>query len=240
LQFIHDHLWSTYGTLTGQFTDDPWMSQIISPYMSSYELLARFQYGQGELAMTLIRREFGHMVNTDPASTLWEKMSKDGNIPTQYPNQLGYGVVPPQLGIGPGEQSMAHGWSTGVARALSEYVLGLQPTGVGWSTWRVAPQPVDLAWAQGQVGTPRGVLVSRWQRSTGNGWLKLTVVAPPNTSGSVVVPELGEPRAIFCNGEMIWNGFDAVGGSHAVDVPGGVEVPATAGTNTYAWRGQRA
>jgi hypothetical protein len=227
LQFVHDHLWSTYGTLAGQLTDDPWMSQIISPYMSSYEVLARFGLGQGEEAMTLIRREFGHMVNTDPASTMWEKMGVDGNMPTQLPNGLGYGVLPPQALIGPGEGSMAHGWSTGVARALSEYVLGLQATGDGWSTWRVAPQPVDLAWAQGQVGTPHGPLISRWQRGPSNRWLKLTVVAPPHTSGTVVIPELGEPRALFRNGMMI----------RAVALAGAVDVPASSGMRTYAWWG---
>jgi len=237
LAFVHNNLWSKYGTLDGQFTNDPWMSQIISPYMGGYELLARFELGQTSLALQLLRREYGHIVTSDPASTMWEKEDINGTMPTQLPMGTCYELCPAQGPISPGEQSASHAWSTTPLRALSMYVLGLQPDSDAWRTWTIAPQPGDLAWAQGQVGTPNGPLISRWQRGPSNRWLKLTVVAPPHTSGTVVVPELGEPRAIFRDGVMIWNGRQAVGGSHAVVQAGGVEVPASCGRHTYAWWG---
>jgi endoglycosylceramidase len=238
LAFVHDHLWSTYGTLDGQFTDDPWMSQIISPYMGGYELLARFEFGQTSLALQLLRSEYGHIVTSDPASTMWEKEDINGTMPTQLPMGACYELCPAQGPISPGEQSASHAWSTTPLRALSMYVLGLQPDSDAWRTWTIAPQPGDLAWAQGQVGTRHGPLISRWQRGPSNRWLKLTVVAPPHTSGAVVVPELGGPRAIFRDGVMIWNGREAVAGSHAVVLAGGVEIPASSGRHTYAWWGQ--
>jgi alpha-L-rhamnosidase len=238
LAFVHNHLWSTYGTLDGQFTDDPWMSQIISPYMGGYELLARFELGQTSLALQLLRREYGHIVTSDPASTMWEKEDINGTMPTQLPMGTCYELCPAQGPISPGEQSASHAWSTTPLRALSMYVLGLQPDGDAWGTWTIAPQPGDLAWAQGQVGTPDGPLISRWQRGPSNRWLKLTVVAPPHTSGDVVIPELGEPRAIFRDGVMIWNGRQPVGGSHALIRAGGVEVSAPSGRHTYAWWGR--
>jgi hypothetical protein len=237
LDYVHEHLWSIFGTLDGELTDDPWMSQIVSPFIGTYELLTRFANSDGADAITLLRREWGHMIQTDPASTTWEKIGTDGYMPTQINNGVGYGIFPPQTLIGPGEQSAAHGWSTGALRALSQKVLGLEPTGPGWSTWQVAPQPVDLRWAQGQVGTPAGPLVSRWERGSDDAWFRATIAAPTGTSGAVAIPLLGQPRAIARDGTAIWDGHQALHGSGATTDGNSVYVPAGAGTHTYAWAG---
>jgi len=39
---------------------------------------------------------------------------------------------------------------------LMEEVLGIQPTGAGFSTVDIRPDLVDLAWAKGAEPTPRG------------------------------------------------------------------------------------
>ena len=54
--------------------------------------------------------------------------------------------------------SLASGWSTGALPALTNDVLGVRPTGPGFSTFDALPHPAGLAWAQGRVPTPAGAI----------------------------------------------------------------------------------
>jgi hypothetical protein len=145
-------------------------------------------------------------------------------------------MMKPLTDQSPGITSLAHGWSTGPVAALSGYVLGLRPTSPGSATWTVEPQPGDLRFAQGSAATPRGPLISRWVRGVHDRTFRFTVIAPVGTRGTVAVPQLGRPRTIARDGEIVWRAGHAVGGSKA-GLNGYDEVvfPAGPGSHTYAW-----
>lgn len=224
LAFVEKNLDVRYGVANGQFDDDPYMSNYISPYMGSTDLLARLERKRTMSALRLVRREWGRMVDTDPKDTLWEKMAFDGDLASYSPNQTGTGTAanPDNSPGGRGITSMAHGWAGGPIPALSGYVLGIRPVTPGFATWVVEPQPGDLRWAQGRAPTTRGPVVSRWQRSAKNRSFKLTVSAPRGTRGTVYVPLLGHRRRIVRDGRLAKpaataNGyarFDRVSGRH--------------------------
>jgi hypothetical protein len=216
LAFVREHLWTRLGPKTTDVAGDQYMKQFISPYVTSIELRARMAEGDTDGALALIRRTYGYMANSDPGTT-WEAMSISGGV------------------VSGGQQSWAHGWSTGAVSALSNYVLGVRPIGPGYATWVVAPQLGDLRWAQGQVPTPHGALVSRWAVGKHGSWFKLTVVGPRSTTGSVVVPTLGRSRSIAMNGRVVWRHGRASEGVDAARVRGGVEFAGIGGRRTFAW-----
>ena len=119
-------------------------AQRVYAFTSYPELVARFQTGEAASALDQIRRTYGWMDTHDPGVTDWEGIGPGG---TPYEGTY---------------TSMAHGWSTGVLPALTNELLGAAPTAPGFATWRVAPQPGDVAWA-------RGVLPTRAARSPSTG-----------------------------------------------------------------------
>ena len=200
LKLVDTKMKTKFGTKNSEQDDDSFVTQYISPFTGSWELDARFRQDDALGALDLIRREWGHMVYTDPKSTVWEKMALDG---TPQPNYGGGQGLPTTRPEGEGYVSLAHAWSAGPVPALSHYVLGARDTGIGYDTWTVAPQLGDLHWAQGQVPTPHGPLVSRWRRGNHDSYFRLTVTAPKGTRGTVVIPLLGKPRTIARDGKVI-------------------------------------
>jgi hypothetical protein len=236
LSYIERHLETPLGPLNGESSSDPYMSEYISPYISSWELLARLEHHDGAGALDLMRRLYGFMATHDPASTMWEKVGADGNPASYQPNQVGNALIPPNASVvGAGGVSLSHGWSTGPVSALSGYVLGLRPTSPGWATWTIEPQPVDLRFAQGQAGTPRGPIVSRWERGAADSTFRLTVAAPPGTRGTVALPLLGSERTIARDGRIVWQDGQPAGGASARLGAGEVIFDEGAGAPTYAW-----
>jgi alpha-L-rhamnosidase len=203
-------------------------------YISSTELLARLSVGDTAGALALLRHEWGHMVDTDPNSTVWEKVGFDGDPASYVPLQLGNGVVPSNLPQGgAGFTSLAHGWAGGPVAALSGYILGIRPTAPGFSSWVVEPLLGDLRFAQGQAPTPHGRIVSRWRRGPRS--FVLTVAAPRSTRGVVGVPELGAARTIAMDGRVVWRQGRAVGGVAASESGGSVRFSGMTGRHTFAW-----
>lgn len=163
-----DHLWvhdnRSYGNtiVDDQIWDDPaWgiqANQRVYPFMSYFEVCARFETGGDSEALDLIRREWGYMLAQGPG-TMWESIGPDGGAPT--------GDKP----------SFDAGWSSGAAPALTEYVLGVVPTSPGFATFTVVPHLGGLDYAEGDVPTPHGLIHVAW-KATG-GALALGVSAPP-------------------------------------------------------------
>ena len=163
--WLRSALGTPYGTATGEFNNDPFMGRYISPFQSGWEVLARMQYYQTGEGLDLIRRLWGHMLRSDPGDTFWEKLATDGSVsPYQGFNPNGSPIVEDARS---GLTSLAHGWAAGPTAALSAYVLGMRPVSPGWAKWLVEPQPADLKFAQGAVGTPEGRLGVRWERDAG-------------------------------------------------------------------------
>ena len=234
LNFLGTALATPYGTATGEFNNDPFMGRYISPFQTGWEVLARLQYYQTGEALGLIRGLWGHMVRSDPGSTVWEKLTVAGGVaPYKSANPDGSEIVED---VNSGETSLAHGWSAGPTGALSAYVLGLRPARPGWKRWLVEPQPGDLSFAQGSVGTPEGKLGARWEVDPGGDSFRITMRAPRGATGTVAVPLLGGQRTIARDGRIVWAKGRPVGGAKARKAGGYVRfLEPQPGTHTYAW-----
>ena len=121
---------------------------IISPYYGDYVLRAMAEMHHRDAALQWIRQFWGGMLSEE-ATSFWEAYDvdwpkEDFHASLQADNRSGYFV------------SLAHGWSAGPTAWLMEEVLGIQPTGAGFSTVDVRPDLVDLQWARGSMPTPHG------------------------------------------------------------------------------------
>ena len=132
----------------------------IYPFISYFDVLARFAVGDEAGALDLIRREWGFMLQNGPG-TMWESIDAFTGKPVD--------VLP----------SWDHGWSSGAAPALTTQVLGVRPTSPGFATFVVTPHPGDLQWAKGDVPTPHGTIHVSWKLSAGSP--VVTVSAPHGT-----------------------------------------------------------
>ncbi|KAI0177223.1 alpha-L-rhamnosidase A [Pestalotiopsis sp. NC0098] len=184
-------------------------SERVYPFISYFEIAARFEAGQATSALEQIRRTYGWMAAQDPGITAWEGIGGGGQ-----PYEGGF-------------TSMAHGWSTGVVPALSNYVLGVKPTGPGFKSWVVRPHPGDLTWARGVVPAPDGPIKVHWTLSDDQHYICLG--APSTTGGvvEIVLEGLGN-RGVVVNGLTVWSGGNIVS-SKATLVDGIVSVDMTHG-----------
>lgn len=176
-------------------------------FISYFELAARFQTGQNlttatnpidvaESAFEELRRLYGHMANNDPFSTFWEGIGPGGGYYEE------------------GFTSLAHGWATCIVPLMQNYVLGVVPTGVGFSTFDVKPVVVGggLSFARGLVPTPNGGISVDWtvgDTDTGAG-LSLTVSTPGGATGTVYVPIVSGDGTVSRDGTTIWTKADGV------------------------------
>jgi alpha-L-rhamnosidase len=143
---------------------------VISPFISSFEVWARFEAGDATGALDLIRTVWGHMQKGSPfySGGVWETLAPDAT---------------PKFGPG---TSLAHPWSSGPTSGLSKYVLGVRPVSPGYKTWLIEPQTGDLSWAKGRVPTPYGPIKVKWEQTSRG--LRLEIDVPNGTSGSVGLP----------------------------------------------------
>jgi alpha-L-rhamnosidase len=165
-------------------------ADVISPFVSGYELDARFAENDTADAETLLKSVWGGMIapGPDDTGTMWENINGTNGAP----------------GFGAGS-SLAHGWSTTPVSALSGYVLGVQPDTAGYATWTVQPHPGDLAWADGRVPTPHGAVDVRWSKTGVSGGFSMTVTAPKGTTGTIAVPvSADDNQTILANGHVVW------------------------------------
>jgi hypothetical protein len=162
LSYLSRH--DTYDYGNSIVDDDTWTSPAwgtlaqrrVYPFMSYFELQARFQLGLDASALYLVRRTWGYMLRVGPG-TMWETIGPYGGPPSDI------------------HPSYDSGWSSGAAPALTEWVLGVTPTSPGFATFTVQPHRGDLAWAKGDVPTPHGLIHVEWTRTM------LTVRSAPGT-----------------------------------------------------------
>jgi hypothetical protein len=132
------------------------------------------------------------MIDSDPASTMWEWMLADGTLENGF-------------------ASLAHAWSGGVTASLTEHTLGIQRTGPSYATFDAIPSPGDLAWARGRVPTPLGNIEVSWQ--SGDGVFTESLVVPAGTRARAGVPLGRLPSVVLVDGRVVWdgNGAEAMG-----------------------------
>ncbi len=163
-------------------------SQRVYAFISYFEIQARFATGLGDSALEEIRRLYGWMSSHDPEVTFWEGVGDNGSM---YEGAY---------------TSAAHGWSTGVVPALTNYVLGVIPTGPGFSSWSIKPVPGDVTWAKGQVPTPTGNVSVSWNNDPTSGLFSLNATVPTGTEGLVSVPVTNSSVEVYLNGVVVWDG----------------------------------
>jgi hypothetical protein len=95
----------------------------------------------------------------------------------------------------------SHAWSSGPTALLPQKVLGIEPTGYGWKSFRVKPNTCDLMWAKGNIATVLGDIPVSWARSAGTHFtLKLTV--PKGATAEVYLPTSLQ-KSVKINGKDI-------------------------------------
>jgi hypothetical protein len=192
--------WNTFGSTT------PEKSGSIATFPGSMELHAHYEAQHADLALELIRRQWGYMLNhpTSTNSTFWEGYKADGT----YDYRGTY-------------MSHAHGWATGPTSALTFYSLGIQPR--NGSNWSFIPQIGDLTSVEGQITISGGVVRAKW---TYNGTVfKASLEAPVGSRGTVGVPCVGKRTISFNNhimqASIVDDYFylhDVLGGYHEITV----------------------
>jgi len=97
--------------------------------------------------------------------------------------------------------SMSHGWGSNVLVSIQRSLLGVTPTGPGYSTFAVSPPATGLAFAAGTVPTPAGAIAVSWRRGGATGpALTLDVTVPANTTATVSIPARGNAPAQLAAG----------------------------------------
>ncbi|TDV57280.1 MGH1-like glycoside hydrolase domain-containing protein [Actinophytocola oryzae] len=217
MAFLANRLGTPYGTATSEFADNPFMARYESPYLMAQEALGRFQYGDGAGALALIRRSWTHMLDNGPG-TPWEEIGVDGTPHNARPGTpLGDGSF----------VDLVHAWSTAIP-ALSANVLGVRAEANGWV---VAPDPVDLTWARGDVPVPDGTTSVSWRHE--HDTFMLTVTSPMRVD--IAVPLLGRERTITRDGRVVWRNGGAVAGVSAHLDGDRVVFTGMTGRYTFGW-----
>jgi hypothetical protein len=187
LSYLRSHNWSTYGSLSvppgSPSTPIPLEYEPLPSGMEADARLSQPDNASQQLGLQLIRTYWGYQLSHDPGSTFWEKMTAQGDP-----------------GVGQ-FTSLAHGWASGPTVSLTNHVLGVTPTGPGFSGYSVVPHPADLSWAQGVVPTPLGPITVSWQHRGSD--FQLTVDGPANSLGELAVPATGSKPTVKLDGQTV-------------------------------------
>jgi hypothetical protein len=166
---------SALKTLWGPHGSEPFSgttySNLISPYITAYEVEADYLAGEVADAEQLIHRTWDQMIDRDNpffTGTMWENIGPDGTATES-------------------RTSLAHGWASGPTPIMTGYVLGVQPVNPGYQTFTVVPHFGSLVWAEGAVPTPYGQISVRWTH-LGRAFA-LTVRVPAGTTAVVSLPD---------------------------------------------------
>lgn len=153
-----------------------------STFYGYYMLEAKALAGDYADAMENISRYWGAMLDLG-ATTFWEDfdirwMENAARIDEIVPS----GKVDVHRTYGDFcykglRHSFCHGWASGPTPWLTEHVLGVSIVEPGCRVMRVRPHLGELAWAEGTVPTPYGVLKVRHERQA-DGTVKSTIDAP--------------------------------------------------------------
>ena len=97
-----------------------------------------------------------------------------------------------------------HAWTAYPGYLFQKYVLGIQPTSGGFATFDVRPETGGLTFAEGAVPTVKGLITTRWEKST-HGRFALSVNVPPNTRAAIYIPKLAKGDfTITESGKRLW------------------------------------
>lgn len=141
-------------------------------YLHHFVLRALTATGQAAQALEVVRRYWWPVIEAG-SPVIWE-----------------CGVHEKGRAAFNGNGSGCHGFATTPIDFFQQVILGVSPTENGFAQCRVAPQCLGLAWAQGTVPTPHGLIHVSWKREDGEMLLK--VDAPQR-----ITVELPDGRVLF-------------------------------------------
>ncbi|KAI0166216.1 glycoside hydrolase family 78 protein [Xylariaceae sp. FL1272] len=175
------HFWgNSFYDAAGDALGDGFSTRVYA-FISYFEAAARFETGDAEGALDMIRRTWGWMASQDPGITHWEGIADQGS---KYEGA---------------DTSLSHGWSTGVTPLLTQYVLGVKPMAPGFSQFVVKPVVTDdITWARGVVPTPYGGISVSWERDD-SGQIVVDVDAPSGTNFTVAT-DMSAGRSLEVDG----------------------------------------
>jgi hypothetical protein len=173
-----------------------------SPFNQYFIIQAMARMGRYDDALAAIRDGWGGQLAYG-ATTFFECYRPSWN------RVLGYNDAPPNGQCG--YTSFAHPWGGGVTKWLSEEVLGIKPSGPGFSTCKILPHlGRTLTSVKGSVPTPHGIVHASFDTETG----KCSFTYPGDITGIVGIPKVEKKiTSIRVNGETMWDGtFNQVPG----------------------------
>ncbi|HEX3789866.1 MAG TPA: hypothetical protein VHW44_18510 [Pseudonocardiaceae bacterium] len=179
--------WNNFGALTPEKNN----GGAIGTFPGSMEVQAHFVAGDDLGALTLIRREWGYMLNSPDGtnSTFWEGFTSDGSFD--------YGGT---------YMSAAHGWATGPTSALTSYVLGLTPTSAAGG-FSFIPHAGDLTHVEGDITTPQGPVTGSWDYTASAGTFTEHLTSPAGSTGQIGIPTYGAANVtVTVNNSTVWSG----------------------------------
>ncbi|KAL4117814.1 hypothetical protein PRIC2_011796 [Phytophthora ramorum] len=175
----------------------------ISPFMTSLEIDAhlRANPGNATLAMEIMRRQWGYMLNNFSNSTTIEAYYYTGEL--KYPF---YEAVEKNLGS---YISHAHAWSTGPTASLTLHIGGLNPLSEAGKTWEFVPHAAGANIGRLQTGytLATGDFSVEWATKNEDSFFSANITTPQDTTGSISVPTFGKSLdsiEISINGNTIW------------------------------------
>ncbi len=165
MKTVYD-LWTPYGStiLSKPMTHTRRGNAMVSPLMNTYEAEVRFNSGEADNAIELIRRVWGTMLDKG-AKTFWEFSP---NHPTNVASLR------------------AHAWASGCTYLLSAYVLGIRPERIGFEEVRFEPY-CGFDHFEGVVPTCKGLIGVTMRTTCGIKEFELAV--PCGTKIKPIIPE---------------------------------------------------
>jgi len=160
-----------------------------STFYGYYMLEALAIGNQKQVALDVIREYWGAMIDVG-ATTFWEDfdlkwLEGSGRIDELTPKGMKslHGDHGAYCYVG-FRHSLCHGWASGPAAWMSEYLLGAQPTSPGFKTMEITPFLGDLDWVEGDVPTPWGSVHIRHEKKA-DGTIDTTVNAPDEVQWTI-------------------------------------------------------
>lgn len=157
-----------------------------STFLGYYMLCAMGKAGDVKEALSIMKEYWGAMLSRG-ATTFWEDFNLDwlegsGRIDELVPEGVkdlhgDYGAYCYKNF----RHSLCHGWASGPAAFLSEYVLGVKPAAPGCRKVFIRPNLGDLDWVKGSYPTPYGI-ISVEHRRLSDGKVDSKIVLPEGVS----------------------------------------------------------
>ncbi|OLN95453.1 hypothetical protein CCHL11_09471 [Colletotrichum chlorophyti] len=204
---ISEHLrsrWTKYGAPAVEFPN------VISPFVSSFELLAHAAADNHDAAVELMLLEWSYLLDGPgfTNSTLAEGFRADGDV--QYPAYWSAA-----------RNSHCHGWSSGPTSALTTEILGIKLLAPAGAEWTVRPHLTKwLGFARGGFATRFGIFEVRLTRvvtstsSTATNQQKqrrgqiVEIKSPEFTNGTLQWDPSSSRIAIGGGGTTAWIAWD--------------------------------